>query len=92
MEGLAAFLDVFTAYLWMWEGRQSEAIALVTDKLGKLRLSNQSHTVGCLLGSDRGTVPHLFARFMTAYGSPNFFRTPSIKDSYELSLYLNAIL
>ncbi len=66
----------------------SEAIALVTDKLGKLRLSNQSHTVGCLLGSDRGTVPHLFARFMTAYGSPNFFRTPSIKDSYELSLYL----
>ena len=65
-----------------------EAISLVTDRLGKLRSADQAHTVGCLLGSDRGTVPHLFARFMTAFGSPNFFRTPSLQDTYELLLYL----
>jgi anaerobic selenocysteine-containing dehydrogenase len=39
-------------------------------------------------GSDRGTVPGLFNRFLGVYGSPNFFRTPSTWDSYELALYL----
>ncbi len=65
-----------------------EAISEVSEQLLKLRSSNLAHTLGCVLGDDRGTIPHLFSRFMTAFGSPNFFRTPSIQDSYELTLYL----
>jgi anaerobic selenocysteine-containing dehydrogenase len=30
----------------------------------------------------------LWSRFLTVYGSPNFIRTPSIQDNYELVLYL----
>lgn len=66
----------------------SQAISLVADNLKKLRSRNQPQSLGCILDSDRGTVPYLFARFMTAFGSPNFFRTPSIQDTYELTLYL----
>jgi len=62
-----------------------EAISKVVEKLGDLRSKGRPHTVGVISGSDRGTVPRLFERFLTAYGSPNFFRMPSIRDSYELT-------
>lgn len=65
-----------------------EAISTVVEKLGDIRSKGQSHTVGFISGSDRGSVPQLFERFLTAYGSPNFFRMPSIRDSYELTLHL----
>ena len=65
-----------------------EAIHEVVQKLGNLRKKGQSHTVACILGSDRGTVPQLFARFLAAYGSPNFMRTASAEDTYELALGL----
>lgn len=65
-----------------------DAISEIVKKLNHLRSKDQSHTVGFISGSDRGTVPRLFERFMTAYGSPNFMRMPSIRDSYELTLYL----
>ena len=67
-----------------WE----DAINEVTAKLADLRDKGQSHTVACILGSDRGTVPQLFARFMKAYGSPNFIRSASSGDTYELVLGL----
>jgi anaerobic selenocysteine-containing dehydrogenase len=41
-----------------------------------------------MLDSDRGTVPQLYARLMKAYGSPNFIRTASAEDTYELTLGL----
>jgi anaerobic selenocysteine-containing dehydrogenase len=63
-----------------------EAISRIVEKLGDLRSKDRSHTLGVISGSDRGTVPRLFKRFLTAYGSPNFFRTPSVRDSYELTL------
>jgi anaerobic selenocysteine-containing dehydrogenase len=53
-----------------------------------LRQKGQSHTVACILGSDRGTVPQLFDRFMKAYGSPNFIRAASAEDTYELAMGL----
>ncbi len=65
-----------------------EAINKVVQKLGNLRQKGQSHTVACILGSDEGTVPRLFDRFLAAYGSPNFIRTASAEDTYELALGL----
>ncbi|MEJ2223275.1 MAG: molybdopterin-dependent oxidoreductase, partial [Desulfobacterales bacterium] len=67
-----------------WE----EAIKLLATKLKELRAGGSAHKVACVAGSDRGTMPELFNRFLNVYGSPNFFRTPSIWDSYELALYL----
>ncbi len=67
-----------------WE----QALEEVTAKLSDLRAADAPETLVALLGSDRGTVPQLFNRFLTAYGSPNFFRTPSIQDTYELALFL----
>lgn len=66
----------------------SDAISQVADKLRELRSNGKAHTLGCMLESDRGTVPQLFDRFLTAYGSPNFMRMPSMQDVYELTLYV----
>ncbi|MBT8372208.1 MAG: molybdopterin-dependent oxidoreductase, partial [Deltaproteobacteria bacterium] len=65
-----------------------DALSEIVTKLGELRASNSSHTLACICDSDRGTVPELLNRFLTVYGSPNFIRTPSIQDNYELTLYL----
>ncbi len=65
-----------------------DAIAEIAEKLGKLRSEGLSHTVACMCDSDRGTVPELFNRLLTVYGSPNFIRMTSIQDNYELALYL----
>lgn len=65
-----------------------DAISRVAETLGDLKKKGQSHTVGFISESDRGTVPRLFERFLTVYGSPNLMRTSSIIDSYELTLYL----
>jgi len=66
----------------------NEAISEVVKQLGDLRAGGQPHTVGLITGSDCGTVPGLLARFMTVYGSPNMMRSPSMLDSYELTLHL----
>jgi anaerobic selenocysteine-containing dehydrogenase len=65
-----------------------DAIAEIVAKLSELRTAGLSHTVACISDSDRGTVAELWNRFLTVYGSPNFIRTPSIQDNYELVLYL----
>jgi len=64
------------------------AIAEVAEKLSDLRANGLSQTVACVSDSDSGTLPGLWNRFLTVYGSPNFIRTPSIQDNYELALYL----
>jgi len=67
-----------------WEAALSE----IAENLQDLRTNGLSHSVACICDSDRGTVPELLNRFLTVYGSPNFIRTPSIQDNYELALYL----
>jgi anaerobic selenocysteine-containing dehydrogenase len=62
-----------------------EAIAEVSKKLGDLREKGESDSLACISGSDKGTVPALFKRFMSVFGSPNFMRMPSIQDSYEIA-------
>jgi anaerobic selenocysteine-containing dehydrogenase len=64
------------------------AIAEISDKLGELRSKGESHKLACISGTDRGTVSELLSRFLSVYGSANFTRTPSIQDSYELTLHL----
>ncbi len=63
-----------------------EAIGLLTDKLADIRNKGEAHTVAALSGSDKGTVPALLKRFMTAYGSPNFMCTPSRQEADELAV------
>lgn len=64
------------------------AISEVVNNLKGLREKGEAHTVAAIMGSDRGTVPQLFERLLSVYGSPNFFRAPSMQDSYELTLHL----
>ncbi len=65
-----------------------EAITEVNRKLAALRENGKSHKAACIAGDDRGTVPYLFKRFLEAYGSPNFIRTPSGRDAHETAAYL----
>ena len=62
------------------------AIAEVGGRLGNIRAEGLPHKIACICGSDQGTTPQLFKRFMKTYGSPNFFGTPSMGDSYRLTL------
>jgi len=65
-----------------------EALGAVSTKLAELRTKGKPHSVACISDSDRGTVPYLVDRFLLAYGSANFIRTPSFLDTHELALYL----
>lgn len=63
-----------------------EANAILTEKLTDIRDKGEAHTVAALARSDSGTVPALIQRFMTAYGSPNFMRSPSHRDVDALTV------
>jgi anaerobic selenocysteine-containing dehydrogenase len=65
-----------------------QAIREVGDKLGKIRSNGDPQSVACIAPNDTGTVGQLLQRLMTAYGSPNFFRMPSIQDAYEAALFM----
>ena len=65
-----------------------DAVSEVADILKQLHSKGHSHKVAAIAASDRGTVPELINRFLTVYGSANFIRTPSILDTYELTLHL----
>ena len=72
-----------------WEKTSWEkAISEVVAKLGDIRKGNLPQSLACISESDRGTVPGLLNRFMSAFGSQNFIRLPSMEDTYELALYL----
>ena len=73
----------------MWRNISWEAaITEISGKLSDLRKNGLSHTVACISESDAGTVPGLWNRFLSVFGSPNFIRTPSINDNYEQVLEL----
>ncbi|MCD6138223.1 MAG: molybdopterin-dependent oxidoreductase [Deltaproteobacteria bacterium] len=67
-----------------WE----DAMTQVVQKLRALRQKGESHKVACISGSNSGTVSQLFARFLKAYGSPNFVRMASGQDTEELAMGL----
>ncbi len=62
------------------------AISEVAGQLTRLKSQGNAHTLACISGSDKGTIPELFKRFLTVYGSPNFIRPSSMFDSYSLAL------
>jgi menaquinone reductase, molybdopterin-binding-like subunit len=64
----------------------NEATAILTKKLADIRKKGEAHTVAAIAGADGGTVPALLQRFLQAYGSPNFIRTPSHRDDDELAV------
>ncbi|RLC12217.1 MAG: molybdopterin oxidoreductase, partial [Deltaproteobacteria bacterium] len=63
-----------------------DAIGQVVSKLSELRENGQPQKVGCISGNRYGTVPELFKRLMTAYGSPNVMTVPSLQDSLQLTM------
>ncbi len=65
-----------------------QAISEVAGKLKELRANGQAHTVAGITGSGPNTVSRLFKRLLTAFGSPNFFTTPSMDSSYRLALQM----
>jgi anaerobic selenocysteine-containing dehydrogenase len=66
----------------------NQAITEVSEKLGAIRTKGEPHTVACISGSDQGTIPQLFSRFMQVYGSPNFICPPTFAEAYQLALYM----
>ena len=65
-----------------------QAIAEVSAKLASIRKQGNPQSVACVAPSDVGTVAQLLQRLLSAYGSPNFMRMPSIEDAYEAALNL----
>jgi anaerobic selenocysteine-containing dehydrogenase len=65
-----------------------QAVDEIAGKLKQLRAKGQPESVAWVADSDRGTTAELCKRFLTVYGSPNFIRTTSIQDAYEMALYL----
>jgi anaerobic selenocysteine-containing dehydrogenase len=66
----------------------ADAIQEIAATLADLRAKGQPQSVAWISESDRGTTAELCKRFLTVYGSPNYFRTPSLQDAYETALYL----
>ena len=56
--------------------------------LKDLRKAGEPQSVAWVSDTDRGTTAELCRRFLTVYGSPNYIRTPSMQDAYEMALYL----
>jgi anaerobic selenocysteine-containing dehydrogenase len=67
-----------------WE----QAIGEVAEKLGEIRGRGNPQSVACIAAKDTGTVGRLLRRFMSVYGSPNFFRMPSVEDAYEAAIFM----
>ena len=67
-----------------WE----EAIEEVAGRLNELRSKGQPQAAAALASEDTGTVPQLMKRLLTAIGSPNFYRMPSMEDSQAAVLAL----
>jgi len=64
-----------------WE----DAISLVAGKLAELRKSNAPQKLACITDKAQGSVPKLFKRFVTAFGSPNLYTMPSLESNLELT-------
>lgn len=62
-----------------WE----EAVTLISSRLKDLRQKDLSHTVVLLDGEGMGSQAHLAARFLKAFGSPNYIRSYQSTDLEE---------
>ncbi len=68
----------------------SQAIQEISAKLNEQRKAGKPETLGAICGNDQGTTAQLLSRFLTVYGSPNFFREPLVQNAYEMAHALMA--
>ncbi|MCP3943514.1 MAG: molybdopterin-dependent oxidoreductase [Desulfobacteraceae bacterium] len=64
-----------------WE----DAITLVAGKLANIRKGGAPQKLACITDKTQGSVPKLFDRFLTAFGSPNLYTMPSLESCLELT-------
>jgi anaerobic selenocysteine-containing dehydrogenase len=64
-----------------------EALESLAIKLRDLR--KKARGLVCVSGKREGTVPELFARFLHAYGSPNYNVMPAAADAESLGLVVS---
>ena len=75
--------DLTTLKPISWE----EALQILAGRLKEMR--EQSQDLVCVSGKREGTVPELFARFLIAYGSPNYMLLPTDADAETLGTFLS---
>ena len=63
---------------------REEALLEVTTRLKEFRQKDLSHTVAFLDGEGEGSQAYLAARFLKAYGSPNYIRPFQLGDLEEI--------
>ena len=64
-----------------------EAMEFLALKLRDMR--QKARGLVCVSGKRQGTVPELFARFLHAYGSPNYMLMPAAADAQSLGLFFS---
>ena len=72
--------DLATMKAISWD----EALEILANKLRDMR--QKARGLVCVSGKREGTVPELFARFLHAYGSPNYNMMPAAADAESLGL------
>lgn len=73
--GAGEFMDI------TWD----EAIGTLAERISNLRKKGRPEALAAIDGSQtRSTVSLLIERLLTASGSPNYVRTPSIEDTYTI--------
>ncbi len=63
-----------------------DAVTLVSGKLAELRKKGNPDRLACIAGTDKGTIPELFERFLKAFGSNNFYTMDSMDKTWDLTL------
>ena len=64
-----------------------DALKILAEQLQGMRKEPQG--LVCLTGRSQGTVPELFARFLQAYGSPNFLVMPAEAETESMGLLVS---
>ncbi|MEW6266233.1 MAG: molybdopterin-dependent oxidoreductase [Thermodesulfobacteriota bacterium] len=62
-----------------------EAFKEIGGKLAEIRKNGQAHTMVLISGRRRSLLQRAAARFLTAYGSPNFVEMPSLAGNRDLA-------
>ncbi len=60
-----------------------DAISLVAGKFADIRQGNSPQKLACITDKTQGSVPKLFERFLTAFGSSNLYVMPSLDSCLE---------
>ncbi len=71
--------DTFEKISW------AEAISLTAKELSGIRKSKVPQKLACITDKGKGSVPKLFERFLTAFGSPNLYTMPSLESNLEMT-------